>query len=325
MSKESNYNLKKFYNNNLFFKDYGKKIIALIIAIMLWFATNLEFDIEKKLYIPVKYTNLPQGLIITNNLPDEININIKGPRYEIFSFDNSSSVISYDLSDFKTGVSNIQFQPENMNLPRKIKVTSVSPSEISIEIDRLSTKNIAVIPLLGRPDKGYLVEGEPKFSPTRVKIKGPRNLIRKYKTVYTSLISLKGEKTNFSIEAPIELPNNLISIESSNLVKVTVNIKEDTLKKEFKDLDISFKNFDKLDYTTSDKIKAILVFDGTYSLVNKLNSEDISVYIDAGDLKKPNKGEHELTVKVDYPNSNSLNLTKITPEKVKVKINSIGK
>ena len=80
MPLKSNYGVKQLNNPNPFFKNFGKKTIAVVIAILLWIVANLQFDIEKTFNIPVKYTNLNPDLIITNNPPDEISYKIKGPR-----------------------------------------------------------------------------------------------------------------------------------------------------------------------------------------------------------------------------------------------------
>lgn len=304
-----------------FIKNYGKMIIATVIATVLWVATNLEFDIEKTFSVPVRYTNLPLNLIITNNPPDKVNLTVKGPRYEIFSFDNLISPMSYDLSSFSKGMSSVQIRTEDISLPRRIKAISTSPSEISIEIDSLTTKTVKINPVLGKLNEGYIIEGVPKISPTRVKIKGPRKLIKQYETIDTRLISLEGEKSNFSIEVPLEPPSDLFSIESAKLVKINVNIKEENLKKEFNNLNVSFKNFETINYKASGQTIITLAFDGPYSHVNKLNSDDISVYVDANDLKNAEIGKHELPIRVDYPNSDSLNLSSVSPKIVEISIN----
>jgi len=322
MPLKSNFNgLKELNIVNLIFRNYGKKIIAIIIAIFLWVATNLEFDIEKNFSVPVRYTNLPVNLIIVNNPPDKINLTVRGPRYEIFSFNNPIPPISYDLSSFTIGVSNVQVQPADVNLPRKVKAISTSPSEISIEIDRLATKTMKINPILGKPNRGFLIEGSPKISPARVKVQGPRKLIKKYTTIDTRFISLEGEKSSFSIEVPLESPSDLFSIDGTNLVKINVNIKEENLTKEFNNLNISFNNFEEIKYTTLSPTVITLAFDGPYSHVNKLNSDDISVYVDAKDLKTTEVGKYELPVKVDYPNSDSLHLNSISPKVVEININ----
>lgn len=321
MPVRSNYKLKKLDVINPFFKNFGKKIIAVIISILLWIVANLEFDIEKNFYVPVKYTNLSEGLLVTNNPPKEVSFRVKGPRSELSTLTSSNSLITIDLSGFNTGVSNIQVQTDIMNLPREIDVISVSPSQISLDIDKLITKNVKINPVLDEPDKGYVIATEPKLSPTNVEIKGPEKYIKNYATIDTNPISLKGEKSNFSIEVPIQLPSSLVSIEGSNLVKVTVDLKEENLEKEFNNLNISFKNFNGLDYKTLDKTKAMLIFDGPYSLINDLNSNDIEVYVDAKDLINDNRGNHKLRVRVDYPNPNDLNLNKLSPEIIEIKIN----
>jgi len=321
MPIKSNYKLKNLDVINPFFKNFGKKVIAVIISILLWIVANLEFDIEKSFYVPVKYTNLSESLIVTNNPPQKVSFKVKGPRSELSTLTNSNSLITIDLAGFNKGMSNIQVHSDIMNLPREIDVISVSPSEISLDIDNLITKNVRVHPILDPPDKGYVIDSESKLSPKNVVIKGPEKYIRNYSAIDTSPISLKGEKSSFSIEVPIQLPSSLISIEGSNLVKVTVDLKEENLEKEFNNLNISFKNFNGLDYKSLDKAKAMLIFDGPYTLINDLNSDDIDVYVDAKDLSNENSGNHKLRVRVDYPNPNNLNLNKLTPETIEIKIN----
>ncbi|MGI9534848.1 MAG: CdaR family protein, partial [Thermodesulfobacteriota bacterium] len=162
MPVKSNYKLKNLDVINPFFKNFGKKIIAVIIAILLWIVANLEFDIEKSFYVPVNYSNLSERLIVTNNPPQEVSFKVKGPRSELSTLTSSNSLITIDLAGFSNGVSNIQVQTDIMNLPREIDVISVSPSEISLDIDKLITKDVKIHPILDPPDKGYVIEDEPK-------------------------------------------------------------------------------------------------------------------------------------------------------------------
>ena len=321
MAIKSNYKVKKMNSENPFFKNFGKKIIAVVIAILIWIVANLEFDIEKDFNVPVKYTNLNPELIIANNPPQKINFRIRGPRTELSTFTNSNSIINIDLSEFKKGVSNIKVQSDEMNLPREIDILTMSPSEITLDIDSLYTKNVPIIPVMDSLEAGFEIIGEPELSPANVEIKGPRKLLNNIKSIDTSTISLKDEKSQFSIEVPLQLPNNLVTIEGSKLVKVTIDLKEENLEKEFNNLNIVFKNFNDLDFIALDKTKAMIIFDGPYSLINDLSSNDIDVYVDAKDLSNDESGKHKLRVKVDYPNPNNLHLNKLSPEMIEIMIN----
>ena len=94
MPLKSNYGVKQLDKPNPFFKNFGKKTIAVVIAIMLWIVANLEFDIEKTYNIPVKYTNLNPNLIITNNPPEPASKKLLF-LIEAGSLEMSASIIQY--------------------------------------------------------------------------------------------------------------------------------------------------------------------------------------------------------------------------------------
>ena len=97
--------------------------------------------------------------------------------------------------------------------------------------------------------------------------------------------------------------------------------KKKNLAKEFNNIDIIFKNFNGLNYTATKDTKVMIIFDGPYSIINNLNSNDIEVYVDARDIGSDNSGNHKLRVKVDYPNPDNLNLNKLSPETIEIKVN----
>ena len=321
MPLKSNYGVKQLNTPNPFFNNFGKKTIAVVIAIMLWIVANLEFDIEKTFNIPVKYTNLNPDLIITNNPPDEISYKIKGPRTELSTLISSTSVINVDLSQFTTGVSNIRVESDSMNLPKEVDITSVSPAEITIDLDKRISKKVNVEPVFEKLEKGFQIVGDLEYSPKTVKIEGPQQMLSNINSIETRPISLEGEKSEFSIEVPLQLPNKLITVAEDEQVKVSFNIQEENLAKEFNNVDIIFKNFNGLDYTASDNAKAMIIFDGPYSIINNLSSNDIEVYVDARDITEGNSGNHKLRVKVDYPDPDNLNLNKLSPETIEIKVN----
>ena len=86
-------------------KDAGKKVLALLIAVTLWFVANLQHDAEKNISIDVNYTNLPKGLIIVNNPPEKLNIRARGPRSQLSSLSPKDMVFTIDLSNLTTGAS----------------------------------------------------------------------------------------------------------------------------------------------------------------------------------------------------------------------------
>jgi hypothetical protein len=303
-------------------RDAGKKILAILIAITLWFVANLQHDVEKNIMIDVNYTNLPKGLIIVNNPPEKLNIRVRGPRSQLSSLSSKDMVFTIDLSNLTTGTSMFEIRTDQLIPPRDVQVTGISPSEINLDVDKLAQKRVSVEPVLEPPDDGYEIEGRPQVTPETVVIRGPEKLLRTIKSVGTDPVSLKGEKSKFSIEVPIRPPYSLVEIEGGNTVKVTIDIKEKIMEKEFNNLDINFINFDGMKFETDGSISAEIAFEGPFSILNNLNSKDIELYVDGNGIKNSGSGKtHNLTVSVEYPYKDVLKLTKQSPKTIAVKTN----
>ena len=306
---------------NPFFKNFGKKTIAIIISILLWIVANLEFDIEKNIDIPINYSNLNPGLIITNNPPESISIKLKGPRSQISTLSNSNTIFNFDLSSYSSGMRKMDIAGDELNFPREVDVTGISPASIELKIDDLITKTVKLKPVFNLPDQGYRIVDEPKIEPTSIKVSGPKQILSDLKSLNTNLIELEGEKSEISIQVPIKTSSQLIKVLDDKLAKVTIKIEEVNLEKEFKDIKISFKNFKDINYKLVENGKANLTFDGPFTIINGLNNEDIEVYVDGKEIDNQLGDIHNLKVNVNFPHPSDLKLTKLKPETIKVKIN----
>ncbi len=133
---------------------------------------------------------------------------------------------------------------------------------------------------------------------------------------------MKGEKSKFTIEVPLRSPYSIVNITGDNTVKVTIDIKEKTLEKEFNDLNISYINFEDFDYETSSKIETELTFEGPFSIINSLSSNDIELYVDGSSINKSRQSKrYTLKVGVNYPHKDVLKLTKQSPKTIEIRLN----
>jgi len=303
--------------------NIGKKILAILIAISLWLVANLQHDVEKNVVIDINYANLPPGLVVVNNPPEKLNLRVRGPRSQLSSINSQNMLFTVDLSNADTGMSMFEITTDQIMPPRDVQVTGISPAEIKIEADTLVEKTVLVEPSIGPPEEGYEIVGTPEVTPSNARIEGPKNLLSKIKSITTDPVSMKGEKSKFTIEVPLRLPYSTVNILSDNTVKVTIDIKEKTLQKEFNDLNISYINFDNFDFETSGATTATeLAFEGPFSIINNLSSNDIELYVDGNDINKTNQNKrYTLKVGVNYPHKDILKLTKQTPKTIEIKLN----
>lgn len=302
-----------------FFQGLAKKTIALVLAVILWAFTNFELDVERDVRIPLHLSGLPEDLIIVNNAPENIDLSLRGPRNLLSSFAFSNKSIPVDLQKTEQGVLKIDLRrAASQIVPRGIDIVAARPAKLSLNIDNLVTKRFKVKPVLGEPDSGYEISKKIKVVPRFVKVKGPASQLSKLETIETAKIKLEGEKAEFTGPVQLQLPSQHMEILEGDHVNVTVYIKEIILTKEFRDVDIVPRNFGELEYSTTSDLKATLVFTGPYETINNLTSNEVKVFIDGAEMGE--SMQKRLGVKVQYPSSNLLKLTSISPRSVRVKV-----
>jgi YbbR domain-containing protein len=306
---------------NKFFKNIGKKVLALAIAIVLWLVANIEHDIEKSISINVNYQNLPPELIIVNKPPESLNIRVRGPRTQLASVSPRNIAFTVDLSNASPGVSKFEVQTDQIKTPRGVQVTGITPAEIKVDVDQIIKKEVDVKPVIRGPaDTGYELVGAPVANPSRVEIKGPRNIVSQINAIPTDSVSITGVKSKFTIQVPLKSPQPSVDIVNYETVRVTVDIREQTVEKHFDDIEIQFVNFDDRDFEAMGPLKAELEFAGPYSIIRDLNSDDIKVFVDGSNLGR-SKRLARLEVNVSYPHRESIMLKKKVPATIEVKLN----
>ncbi len=309
---------------NLLFKNLGKKTLAVVFALALWFSANMEQDVEKGISIDMQYNNLPSDLVIMNEPPQTLNLRVRGPRTQLSSLSPRDIIFTFDLANASYGVSKFEINTDQINSPKGVQVIGVSPAEIEIDVDKVIEKEAEVKPIIGLPDTGYEVVGEPKVVPSDIKIRGPKKIVSQIESISTDLVSTTGVKSSFTIEVPLRSYPR-VDILGGGFARVTVNIKERIVTKEFKGLNINIINFNGVKFEPRGALKAELVFEGPYSIIKDLNSNDINVFINTDKLRRNSKQKiQRLKVNVDYPYKESLILTKQVPEEIEIRLEKLG-
>ncbi len=302
----------------LFLKNRGKKILAVAFAVALWFSANVEQDVERGVLAEINYINLPADLVIMNDPPQTLNLRVRGPRTQLSSLSPRDIVLTLDLSHATPGVSKFEIRTDQIKPPSGVQVVGISPAEIKIDIDKIIEKEVMVKPAISIPDTGYEILGEPKVVPPKVRIRGPKRIVSQIESISTDLVSTAGARSSFTIEVPLKVPPGVEVLEK-RFARVTVDIQEKTVIKEFKDMNITLLNSDGVQFEPLEPLKAELVFEGPYRIIKNLNSDDIEVSVDVSKLKQnPKRRIQRLKVSVNYPYRENLILKKKVPDEIQV-------
>jgi len=210
--------LKDFFTKNL-----SLKLISIFLAGILWYFVISEKEGETALSIPLDFRNIPSSLIIIKNPVESINIRINGPVTLLRGLSPREVKAIIDLSDAKPGVSTFGIQPQDITVPRGLRVSMRSPDSIMLRFDELFKKTVLVEAMLvGKPPEGYKITGV-WVDPPAVEIAGAQSELKGLKKIFTEEVDISGLKKDTIKKAALSLAG--LHIKSVSKEEVKVNIK----------------------------------------------------------------------------------------------------
>lgn len=170
--------IKKRFLNNL-----DIKLLALVMAIALWFYISSEYNISAERYydIEIMPINLSNNLSI-KEIRNKVSVGIKGPQNILENISSQKILGTVDLESIKEA-GEYQIMADAV-VPRNTNIIRIIPSEVRVIVEEVLEKEFQVeYNLIGLPEKGYSLEDEPEISPKKVAIKGPESLLENIEKV----------------------------------------------------------------------------------------------------------------------------------------------
>ncbi len=210
--------MKAFFTKNL-----SLKLISIFLAVILWYFVISERGGETALSIPFDFRNIPSSLIIIKNPIESINIRIRGPVTLLRGLSPREVSAIIDLSNAKPGVAEFLIHPEQITVPRGLRVTMVSPASIMLRFEKLIKKDLPVEAILvGKPFEGFKIT-EVSVDPPAVEIVGAQNELMRLRKIFTEEIDISGLKSDTIKKATLSLGE--LHIRSISREEVKVNVK----------------------------------------------------------------------------------------------------
>src|SRR5271166_2551721 len=194
-------------------KNLPLRILSLAIAAGLWIFVNAgqrsAFD---EVNVPISYRHLPAGLIIVNHPADWVKVQISGTRTLLSLLNPERLTVRLDLSGLGPGQASYKINPTMFVVPRGTTVTSVSPSEVILDVDRVVQRDIPVhVDLDGAPASGYQVTGA-EAKPATVMAIGPSRYVNTLSQIPTEPLDIKGASADVERGVDLENPNPAVAL-----------------------------------------------------------------------------------------------------------------
>lgn len=125
----------------IFIENSSYKLVALIIAIILWLTIlgRRDFVLQKNIEVEV-VTNSQVAIQATS--AEFVKVKVSGPRTALKKFVDSgvSQLISLDLSEKNEGFYDVEIPAGKIDVPFGVKVVSVKPRRIQVKLVKRESK-----------------------------------------------------------------------------------------------------------------------------------------------------------------------------------------
>lgn len=200
------------------------KLLSLIFALILWFFVMGEQKLEVGYAVPLELKNVPQGMMIANDVPSLVDVRISGPRTVLMNVKPSDISLSIDLKDLQPGVTTFKRLEERLNLPSALKVTRLSPSFVDVKLERIKDKSVPVrATFTGTLPGGFKMESM-KIVPAKVTVEGAESELKDVNEVMTEPIDVSDVRENFTLMVPLDYRGKYTSLKDQQAVEVQVKV-----------------------------------------------------------------------------------------------------
>lgn len=146
---------------NLIRKNSFEKIIAIVIAGLLWFFAVYRADtVQRDFKIPITYQNVPPGFIIEETKPNTLTVTIEGRGKSAFErLDEKTLNATIDGSTITPGINTLTVNESDITaLGIPFSVINIEPITINVSAKRYTTVSLPIhVTITGRPAKGFRV------------------------------------------------------------------------------------------------------------------------------------------------------------------------
>ncbi len=206
--------------------NFGLKLASLALGILVYVHVITEEVHERQAWMPIALSRLPGDLALMGSEPRRARVLLRGHGKDLLKLNWQSATIELDLSDASPGRFIHSLSVSDVRLPPQSTVTPVAilePRHVALEIDRIATRETALAPRFsGAPPSGYWLR-ECRFSPARVRVRGPAGLLADTDTLIVGPIDLRQFRSEATGMFPVEKPDRRLIVEPPE-VQVTIGV-----------------------------------------------------------------------------------------------------
>ena len=191
----------------------GLKIVSLVLATCAWFfVKGITSDWRPINGVPLEIKAKP-GLTVLATSAATVNVTVRGTREDVRQVSRQDLSAVVDLTgDDRRGPITVRLLPSSVRHSRRVQVTEVDPTEVTVNVDEMVERDLPVQPQFGGELPSNLSVERVITQPETVKVRGPKTLLNGMANIATLPIDVTGRRTSFRERVeltPLALPEGL--------------------------------------------------------------------------------------------------------------------
>jgi YbbR domain-containing protein len=278
------------------FRHLGLKVVAIALATLMWLTVAGEHVVERSLRVPLAVRNLSGDLEIVGDLPDTVDVRIRGSSAVLSHLDPGDIVAMLDLTTARTGSRLFHLRADEVRVPYGVEVEQVMPPTLSLELEKSSMRTIPIVPATdGDPAAGYVV-GRISSEPSTVQVVGPESKVRQVAEATTEPVEVDGKRERVRDVVTVGVADSSVRLVQPQNATVVVEILQAPVEQEIGGVPVDVRNVGRGLKATVTPLVTRVSMTGQREALSSLRPEKIDAFVDLAGL---GRGRYNLRVQVD--------------------------
>ena len=278
---------------NFIKRDFVRKVIALALALIVYFVVLEKLGGERELSNVVVNLTVPNALVVLEDKPQLVALKVRGSERTLKKLTENDFSIDLKVDESKyvpRKPYSLMVDPKDVKSPFGVTVLSVKPSMVFIDFDRLASKTV-ILKASFDPDSklpdGYVV-GKTVTSPSDVRVTGPSSVVDKIESMQTRPIPLSSITQSFEYAAEVATAGPALKVSPSKAL-VQVEVVKESDARLFKNVPIRIlksSGFKRLSVEMLSAPNAEISVYGPKGLLELMRDDEVKPYIDISQFEQ---------------------------------------
>jgi YbbR domain-containing protein len=298
------------------FRAFGLKVLAVLLALVLWLTVAGEHVVERTLRVPLELRNVPDRLEIVGDPPMTVDVRLRGSSAVLGRMDPGDVIAIVDLATARPGSRLFHLRTDEVRRPYGVEVAQITPVTISLELEPSGRRSVPVVPAVeGDPAPGYVI-GRATATPNNVEVVGPESRLRDLTSATTEPISVAGQRANVTDVVTIGVSDASLRLVEAQSATVVVEVMPAPVERDLPGVPIRWKN---LGAGLSARIQPTVLrvsIRGRRPALDAIRPESLDAFVDLAGL---GPGQYNLRIQIDTA-PNDFGVSSMDPSVVQVTI-----